>query len=69
MTRPRLTRQHAIVGALLLLALILLAVIAGDVFFPRTGSGTQARTFAVQRGIVRAAVTGGRGGVGDALEG
>lgn len=58
MTRPRITRQHAIVGGLVLLALVLLAVIAGDVLFPRTGGGTQARTFVVQRGTVRAAVTG-----------
>jgi len=43
---------------LALLALVLLAVIVSDVFFPRTGGGTAARTFAVQRGMVQAAVTG-----------
>jgi HlyD family secretion protein len=53
-----MTRQHAIVGVLALLVLVLLAVIVTDVFFPRTGGGTQARTFAVQRGMVQAAVTG-----------
>ncbi|PZR97129.1 MAG: hypothetical protein DLM67_08695 [Candidatus Nephthysia bennettiae] len=58
LTRPAITRQHAIVGVLALLALVLLAVIVSDVFFPRTGGGTAARTFAVQRGMVQAAVTG-----------
>jgi HlyD family secretion protein len=58
MTRPRITRQHTIVGVLVLLALILLGVIVTDVFFPRTAGGTPARTFAVQRGMVQAAVTG-----------
>ncbi|MDQ6922504.1 MAG: biotin/lipoyl-binding protein, partial [Candidatus Dormibacteraeota bacterium] len=58
MTRPRITRQHTIVGVLVLVALILLGVIVTDVFFPRTAGGTPARTFAVQRGMVQAAVTG-----------
>jgi HlyD family secretion protein len=58
LTRPAISRQHAIVGVLALLALILLGVIVSDVFFPRTSGGTAARTFAVQRGMVQAAVTG-----------
>jgi HlyD family secretion protein len=57
LARPAITRQHVIVAALGLLALILLAVIANDVFFPKTSSGTQARTFSVTRGTVESAVT------------
>jgi HlyD family secretion protein len=45
-------------GVLALIALALVLLIASDVLFPRSSSGTQARTFAVQRGSVQAAVTG-----------
>jgi HlyD family secretion protein len=57
LTRPTITRQHVIVGVLALLALILVGVIANDVFFPKSSSGTAARTFSVARGTVESAVT------------
>jgi HlyD family secretion protein len=57
LTRPAITRQHVIVGVLALLALILVGVIANDVFFPKSSSGTAARTFSVARGTVESAVT------------
>ena len=56
--RPNLSRQQALAGVLALIALALVVLIAGDVLFPRSSGGTQARTFAVQRGSVQSAVTG-----------
>jgi HlyD family secretion protein len=58
LARPNLSRQQALAGVLALIALALVVLIAGDVLFPRSSGGTQARTFAVQRGSVQSAVTG-----------
>jgi HlyD family secretion protein len=58
LARPNLSRRHVVGAVLALIALALVILIAADVLFPRSSSGTQARTFAVQRGSVQSAVTG-----------
>ena len=56
--RPAITRNQAIVAVLALVALVLVLLIVSDAFFPRSSTGTAARTFSVQRGTVQAAVGG-----------